>query len=239
MKRKIINHSTTITFILMAILFSISFAILIPIIFRPFYYCSIKLLDIEGQSGFTYGEIKEAFDDVMNFIWHGSEFKTGVLAYSEEGASHFKDCVPLFWLDLWVCIISFIYLMANFILVRFHVLEFKRYKGFHPLFYCGVIVIGLVIIIGIFGLIDFYKLFEAFHKLFFPGKDNWEFDEDVDEIIKILPENFFALCAAWIGSHVLLFDIISITYGIKTRKKGLGTINSDSLEKVEETKEEE
>ena len=237
MKKKIINHSTTITFIIMAILFSISFAILVPIIFRPFYYCAIKLLNIEGQSGYTYNEIKEAFDDVMNFIWHGSEFKTGVLAYSEEGASHFKDCVPLFWLDLWVCLISFIYLMTNFILVRFKVLEFKRYKGFHPLFFSGAIVILLVIIIGIFGMIDFYKLFEAFHKLFFPGKENWEFDEDVDEIIKILPENFFALCAAWIGGHVLIFDIISITYGIKTRKKGLGTVNSSDM--IETEKEEE
>ena len=66
MKKKIINHSTTITFIIMAILFSISFAILIPIIFRPFYYCSIKILDIEGQSGYSYAEIKEAFESTTN-----------------------------------------------------------------------------------------------------------------------------------------------------------------------------
>lgn len=239
MKNKILNHSTTITFIIMAILFSISFAILIPIIFRPFYYCSIKLLDIEGQCGYSYSEIKEAYDDVMNFIWHGAEFKTGVFAYSEEGASHFKDCVPLFWLDLWVCIISFVYMMANFILVRFNILEFKKYKGLHPLFYSGAIIIVLVIIIGIIAMIDFYKVFEAFHKIFFPGKDNWEFDENVDEVVKILPENFFALCAAWIGAHVLIFDICGITYGIKTRKKGLGSVNSTVIEETEKVEENE
>ena len=85
MKKKVLNHTTTIIFIIMCIILSISFAILIPIIFRPFYYCSIKLLNIEKQSGFTYSEIKEAFDGVMDFIWEGKDFYVGVLNYSEEG----------------------------------------------------------------------------------------------------------------------------------------------------------
>ncbi|MBP5445052.1 MAG: TIGR01906 family membrane protein [Acholeplasmatales bacterium] len=239
MKKKVFNHITTIIFIIMCIILSISFAILIPIIFRPFYYVAIKLLNIEKQSGYTYSEIKEAFDGVMDFIWKGEPFYTGVLAHSEEGAAHFKDCIPLFWLDLWCFIISFIYVLTHFLLVKFKVLEFVKYKGFHPLFYAGVTTILFVIIIGIFGLIDFYKLFEAFHKLFFPGKDNWEFDEDADEIIKILPENFFALCAAWIGSHILIFDITAIVYGIKTRKNGLGKINNETIENIEKIDEKE
>jgi len=237
MKKNALNHSLTIVFIIMAILFSISAAIFIPIIFRPFYYCSIKLLNIEGQSGYTYSEIKEAFDGVMDFIWKGKDFYVGVLSYSEEGEAHFKDCIPLFWLDFWVFIISSIYLLTHFILVRLHILEFKIYHGFHPLFYSGIITIGLVVVIGIFGLIDFYKLFEAFHKLFFPGKENWEFDEEVDEVIKILPENFFALCAAWIGAHVLIFDISAITYGIKKKRKNKKTANS-SDNTINEEKEE-
>lgn len=237
MKNKALNHSLTIIFIIMAILFSISAAIFIPIIFRPFYYCAIKLLDIEGQSGYSYGEIKEAFDGVMDFIWKGKDFYVGSLSYSEEGVSHFRDCIPLFWLDFWVFIISGIYLLTHFILVRLHILEFKIYHGYHPLFYSGIITIGLVIIIGIFGLIDFYKLFEAFHKLFFPGKENWEFDEELDEVIKILPENFFALCAAWIGSHVLIFDVSAITYGIKKKRKNKKTANSSDNIQIDEKEE--
>ena len=237
MKKKVLNHTTTIIFIIMCIILSISFAILIPIIFRPFYYAAIKLLNIEKQSGYTYSEIKEAFDGVMDFIWKGKDFYVGVLNYSEEGVDHFRDCIPLFWLDLWCFIISFIYVLTHFILVRFKVLEFKLYHNFHPLFYAGIATIVLVIFVGICGLIDFEKVFEIFHKMFFPGKDNWVFDEDVDEVIKILPENFFALCAAWIGAHVLIFDALAITYGIKQRKKALKTPSlSDNQEndKIEE-----
>ena len=239
MKKKVLNHSTTIIFILMAMLFSLSAAILIPIIFRPFYYACIKLLNIEGQSGYSYAEIKEAYDGVMNFIWHGKEFYVGVMNYSEEGVAHFKDCIPLFWLDLWVFIISFTYMLTHFLLVRFHILEFVKYHGFNPLFYSAIVMIVLVVIIGIFGMIDFYKLFEAFHKLFFPGKDNWEFDEDLDEVVKILPENFFALCAAWIGTHVLIFDVSAITYSIKKKKNNKKTPELSDNQENEEIVENE
>lgn len=238
MKKKVLNHSTTIIFIIMAMLFSISAAILIPIIFRPFYYASIKILNIEEQSGYSYAEIKEAYDGIMNFIWHGKEFYVGVLHYTEEGAEHFKDCVPLFWLDLWVFIISLVYLTVHFILVRFNVLEFKKYFGFHPLFYASVIVIALVIIIAIIALINFDLVFTAFHMLFFPGKE-WEFYDDVDEFVKILPENFFALCAAWIGAHVLIFDVSAITYSIKKKKNNKKTPELSDNQENEEIVENE
>ena len=34
-----------------------------------------------------------------------------------------------------------------------------------------------------------------FHALFFPGKDNWLFDPRADQIINILPQEFFRDCA--------------------------------------------
>lgn len=218
MKRQILSHSTTIILIIMLILFSISYAILIPIIFRPFYYCAVKILNIEKESGYSFKVIREAYDDVMNFIWHGDEFKTGTLLFSEEGKSHFKDCVPLFWLDLWVCIVSFVYILVYFILIKLNKLEMKKYKGFHPLFYAGAIVISLVVIISLISIINFDLVFKAFHKIFFHGKENWVFDEETDEIINILPKKFMALCAAWIGIHIFAFDIFGIIYGIKKRK---------------------
>ena len=80
---------------------------------------------------------------------------------------------------------------------------------------------------------------EAFHKLFFPGKDNWEFDEDLDEVVKILPENFFALCAAWIGTHVLIFDVSAITYSIKKKKNNKKTPELSDNQENEEIVENE
>lgn len=219
MKKQLLNHSTTIILIIMLILFSISYAILIPIIFRPFYYCAVKVLNIEKESGYSFKVIREAYDDVMNYIWRGAEFKTGTLLYSEEGKGHFRDCVPLFWLDLWVFIVSSLYIFLYFILVKLNKLEMKKYKGFHPIFYSGAIVISFVVIIAFISILNFNLVFSAFHKLLFPGKENWEFDEETDEIINILPARFMALCAAWIGIHIFAFDIFGIVYGIKKRKR--------------------
>jgi len=48
-------------------------------------------------------------------------------------------------------------------------------------------------------LADFTSLFTAFHTAFFPGKTNWIFDWRTDEIILILPEQFWARTAALVG----------------------------------------
>ena len=216
--KRLLNNILTIVFIIMVILFTISYAILIPISFRPFYYLSIKIFKIEESSGYSYEEIREAFDDMMDFLWLGKEFKTGSLEYTEEGMNHFKDCIPLFRLDLAVFIVSTVYIISHFILVKFKILEFKRFKNFSPLFFVGISTILVITILGILISIDFDKAFAIFHKMFFPGKDNWLFDPDEDEIINILPAEFFALCAGWIFGHILIFDISFITYGIINKR---------------------
>ena len=216
----------TIIFIIMTIIFSISAAIIIPIIFRPFYYASIKILDIEGKSGYSYNEIKKAFDGVMDFIWCGKPFNVGDLKYTHEGMLHFKDCIFLFWLDLIAFLVSFSYIITHFVLVKKKIINFYNFFGFHPFFYSGIVTIFLVVFLIIAISIDFERAFEIFHKMFFPGKENWVFDPDEDEVIKILPIEFFALCGAWIGGHVLLFDLSGITYGaiyrIRQRKMKKG-----------------
>ena len=65
-------------------IFIISFAIAFVILFRPYYYWNIKLLDLENKTGYTYEEITEAYDDVMDYLVYGAEFKTGDLRYSED-----------------------------------------------------------------------------------------------------------------------------------------------------------
>ena len=155
----------------------------------------------------------------MDFIWKGSEFKTGKLKYSESGKSHFEDCVPLFWLDFIVFIITSILMVTFLILHITKVVRIQDIRGMSPLFYGGIITIGLVICLGIFGVINFDLLFEYFHKVFFPGKDNWVFDPRYDEVILILPEKFFMRCAILIGSTLFVLSGISIAYGIIKKKK--------------------
>ena len=53
-------------------------------------------MELESETGYSHEVIKEAFDDVMDYLVFGDEFKTGQLEYSEEGKAHFEDCKKLF-----------------------------------------------------------------------------------------------------------------------------------------------
>ena len=53
---------------------------------------------------------------------------------------------------------------------------------------------------------DFDGLFTAFHHLFFPGKENWIFDYRTDEIILILPEEFWLRTAALVAELTLVIQ---------------------------------
>ncbi|MGL4656656.1 MAG: TIGR01906 family membrane protein [Sarcina sp.] len=63
--------------------------------------------------------------------------------------------------------------------------------------YFNSLLLSLLLILGSFIIIDFNKLFIGFHELFF-NNDLWIFNETTDSIIKILPENYFMLCAVFI-----------------------------------------
>ena len=54
---------------------------------------------------------------------------------------------------------------------------------------------GAFLIVGGLAALDFDRAFTVFHTIFFPGKTNWLFDPDTDQIINILPETFFMDCA--------------------------------------------
>ena len=222
---RLIDKIMTIVFIVVLVFFILSCSIFMPLMNRRFYYDQIDGLNIVevlnnySHENYTKEDVVEAFDDVMDFIWKGSEFKTGKLKYSESGKSHFEDCVPLFWLDFIVFIITSILMVTFLILHITKVVRIQDIRGMSPLFYGGIITIGLVICLGIFGVINFDLLFEYFHKVFFPGKDNWVFDPRYDEVILILPEKFFMRCAILIGSTLFVLSGISIAYGIIKKKK--------------------
>ncbi len=199
--------------------FIISLSILPPLISRSFYYNQIDSLGIAQNTGYTKEEIIEAYDDVMDFIWLHKEFKTGSLEYSEDGKSHFEDCVPLFWLDLIGAIVTSSLMLIVLILVLTKMIKIYRPKGYSPLFFGAIITISFIVVIGIIGIIDFDLLFRIFHTVFFPGKDNWLFNPYTDPVILILPLEFFMNCGIFIGVNFTVLSLIMIGYGIYTNRK--------------------
>jgi integral membrane protein (TIGR01906 family) len=60
--------------------------------------------------------------------------------------------------------------------------------------------------VGSLAAINFDKAFEIFHAVLFPGKDNWMFDWSTDQLLWILPQEFFRNCGILIGAGILIFS---------------------------------
>lgn len=193
--------------------FTVSLSFAVPILCRPFYYIQIKLLHLEKVTGYTYDVIRDAFDEVMDYLVFRSPFGTGELAYSADGKSHFEDCRFLFQLDLKILILSTILLCVFYICYRNKKISFHYWKGRGPLYYTGILNIVIVAVLGIWGAADFDTFFVAFHSTFFPGKTNWIFDPELDQIINILPEQFFFHCVILILMILLILSGLFIYKG--------------------------
>lgn len=189
---------SALTSVLLA-LFLVTGSIAVPILCRPFYYSQIDALCLPARTGFSPEIIREAFDEVMDYLVKGAPFGTGQLRWSESGMAHFADCKALFRLDFRILEISAALLLGLLVLLAVSKLRLHRFAGRGPCFWAFMGMAAAVLVFGIWGLVDFESLFTAFHAAFFPGKDNWIFDYRYDQIILILPEDFWARAAALVG----------------------------------------
>lgn len=193
----------------------ISFSIALPIYFRPFYYMQIESLHIEEYSGADYDTIKEAYDELLDYLTvPGKEFSTGDFAYSENGKSHFEDCKVLFDLDGIAFIISLFGTVLMILLNRLGVYKLWRPFGMNIAFSAGAYTLGGFAVIGGLAALDFDTAFTVFHTIFFPGKSNWLFDWNKDAIIRILPQDFFMNCAILILVSIITLCVGCILSGI-------------------------
>ena len=84
---------------------------------------------------------------------------------------------------------------------------------------------AVLLAVAALAALDFDRAFVVFHSIFFPGKDNWRFDPAADQIIEILPQEFFRNCALLILAVLAVGCAGLIAFDL-TRKKGRGRIHS-------------
>ena len=189
------SKSLTVLMSLALALALLTGSIAVPILCRPFYYAHIGPLKLVERTGLTENEIKTAFDEMLDYCLGAEEFSTGVLKWSEEGKAHFTDVRGLFLLDLRVLGVSFGLLAAALLYAHFTGRRPARPLGCGPGFWAGAGLGAAFLLVGALAALDFNRAFVVFHALFFPGKDNWLFDPAEDQIINILPQEFFRNCA--------------------------------------------
>ena len=201
-------------------LFLLTVSIGLPIYIRPFYYAHIGAYDLEGLSGYSEAQIREAYDEVLDYLTlPGREFGTGELPHSPEGKAHFEDCKVLFDLNATILIGSAAVLILLFLLRK----KCGPYRlGKHPApFWAAVLSLTAPIMIGCLAALDFDRAFVVFHSIFFPGKTNWVFDWYRDPIIRVLPQDFFRNCAILIGVGLVAMAVgILVWEGIRNNRRG-------------------
>ena len=179
-------------------------AVAAPILCRPFYYVHIGPLRLVERTGYTEGEIKTAFDEMLDYCLGGEEFSTGAMRWSESGKNHFTDVRRLFLLDLRAFAAALAALACQGLLARRGGMGPAPLLGRGPGFWAGAGLGGVFLLVGALAALDFDRAFVVFHALFFPGKDNWLFDPAADQIINILPQAYFRNCALLIFALLVL-----------------------------------
>lgn len=195
-------------------------SIAVPLLCRPFYYAHIEALDLDGYTGLSVEQIKQAFDQVMDYcLGLRPDFAAGVLPFSQSGASHFADVRVLFLLDLWVAVISLAALVILFVIGRKRKLSPAPLLGHGPGFWAAIGLGGLFLLVGGLAATNFDRAFVVFHALFFPGKTNWLFDWRTDPIILLLPETFFRNCAILILALLLFWCVVLVAADLLAQRR--------------------
>lgn len=198
-------------------LFLLTAAIGLPIYIRPFYYAHIDAFDLPARSGYTAEEIRDAYDEVLDYLTlPGKDFGTGVIPHSSEGKAHFEDCKVLFELNAAVLVGSGQVLAVLFAIRK----KWGPYRlGKHSAaFWAAVLSVTAPIMIGGLAALDFDRAFVVFHSIFFPGKTNWVFDWHRDQIIRVLPQEFFMDCAILIGVGLIAMAVGILVWEGKRKK---------------------
>lgn len=220
--RKILNGTLTAVFIISLVLFILTLSIAVPIYCRFLYYIQINTLNLPEKTGYTYEVIKEAYDNCLDFCtlpWV-TEFSTYPLAWTEDEAAHFADCKVLFMLDFWALICSGFVSLALALLNKFKVIVIFKLKGHGAYFYSAIIAVALPVVLIILVLIvGFDSAFKAFHAVFFPGKTNWVFNSKTEQIINVMPEEFFMNCAIIIAVFLIALSAALITLDLVLQKR--------------------
>lgn len=193
-------------------------AIAVPILCRLFYYAHIGPLHIVEDTGFTEEQIKTAFNEMLDYCLGADGFSTGDLKWSESGKDHFTDVRALFLLDLRLLAVSGAALILLLAVGKAARLRAAPLLGRGPSFWAGAGLGGAFLLIGGLAALDFDRAFVVFHALFFPGKTNWLFDPATDQIILILPEEFFRNCAILILAILIVGCAAFIGFDLRRKK---------------------
>lgn len=178
------------------------------------YRLDIELLDIEAYSGYDYDTILRNYKAMIAYL---NPFKdVGVfalpdLAVSIVGEIHFADVRNITNGVFLLTAILLLPLIGFFLLIRkYPELKRRSYVA------AGVTVLAVPAVVFAAVAADPDWFFVMFHKIFF-SNDYWIFDWNADQVIRILPMDFFIHCAIIIALFWVVGSVAMLTKGLRSR----------------------
>jgi integral membrane protein (TIGR01906 family) len=182
-------------------LFIIFSAVKVTLMFKTLYYLDIEYLNIEKESNFSRDEIIKNYDYVIDYLLNQKEEKFNLpsIPYTNNGAIHFEDVKNLFTAIDYLLVITGIFsAIGIYYNIKNRRLGFLKTTS-------SLLIILPIVLFTVF-IIDFDSAFTTFHKIFF-SNDYWLFNPRLDQIINILPQEFFYHCAIVILTIIFIFSV--------------------------------
>ena len=185
----------------------------IAVNFRPLYYLSIDMYDIEAESHLSREVIKENYNALIDYCcpFYFGELNFPSLKSSVSGLSHFAEVKKMF-------LVFYILGAVGIAGTIFGFISRHKEKVISHFRICAITSVVIPAILLIISLINFNALFILFHKIAFSNQD-WIFDPKQDQVIDILPEGFFMLCLIVIALTILIGATVVLVIYIRKRNE--------------------
>lgn len=194
-------------------LFVISFSVVVTLNFKPLYYMDVEILNLVESSGYSKETIIENYDALIDYnsMFNFGELEFDGLKMSNEGRIHFEEVKEIFvGLQILMIITGVLAFIGIFYKVR------KKDFAFFKL--ASIFTIVIPTVLGTLIGINWDWCFITFHQLAFDN-DYWIFSPYEDEIINILPDEFFMHSAIMIVAIAFILAIAMMLVYKKCSKK--------------------
>ena len=164
---------------------------------------------ILSEAGVSEDELRFV-DGALAAYLSGDRSALDDVPFNDIERAHMADCYDLFALlrrVLRICAIAGALLTAAGIMLGAR-------RPDRTFLICAAAFAGMLLILGIWGCVDFASLFDRFHRVLFTN-DLWLLNPETDLLIRICPEGMFASMAVriglyWLGSMAALYILFRI-----------------------------
>ena len=211
----------------MVALFTIGISVIFTLNLKVIYNYCIDKFNLNNVVNLNKEDIMLDYRNLINYLQNpfNEKLTFNNFIMSKNGEIHFFEVKRIF-LFIYLAISVILFITLIYILIK--KINNKKLYIYKDLNYGANTLILFICILAFSMYLDFSKAFIIFHKIFFRN-NYWIFDESLDPIIKVLPEEVFIIYAIVILILILVFIVAYKIYYYKSINKNKIMINNIKL----------